>query len=249
VRRWVFTLLAVAVPLSCAGRSDDREDGSGGRATAGRGGATGGSSTGGSGGTSGGSGATGGSGGNAGSAMTGGSGGTSGGSGGTSGGSGGASGGKAGAGGSGIGGTAVCCNAIPTCGFAEREVQSAEACRLIPTCREVSLCCTTIYCEALRPGSGGSSGAAGSGGAAGSEGACDPEAEPDRDYVGKSREACSVIRFACPENTVSFQNDCGCGCEQDESCPDFVDCMPGSDPKPGCSAEERELCPYTVIAS
>jgi hypothetical protein len=228
--------------VACAGRSDDRGEGSGGRSTAGRGGTTGGSSTGGGGGTSGGSGGTagsgkGGAGGSSGSVMTGGSGGTAGG----------ASGGKAGTGGSGMGGTAVCCNAIPTCGIGEREVPSTQDCGLVPMCHEVSLCCTTIYCQVLTPGSGGSSGAAGTAGTGGGAGACNPEAEPDRDYVG-SPAGCMVIRFECPDNTVNFTNDCGCGCEQDESCPDFVDCMPGGDPNPGCSEEERARCPYTEIA-
>jgi hypothetical protein len=181
--------------------------------------------------------------------VSGGSGGASGGAGGAPGGNGGASGatggtggGRAGAGGSGVAGAGVCCNAIPTCGPGEREVSNATDCSLIPMCHEVSLCCTTIHCAVLTPGSGGS------GGAGGGSGACEPESEPDRDYVGESPAACMVIRFECPEHTEMFANDCGCGCEQDASCPDFVDCMPGSEPKPGCSQEERERCPYTVIA-
>jgi hypothetical protein len=253
--------------LACSGTSDD-SGGSGGSPNAGRGGSTGGSSaggSGGSGGTSGGSGgtagaSTGGSAGSGGSAVTGGSGGASGGTtggtgggkagaGGASGGStGGTGGGKAGAGSGGVAGSEACCLAFPTCGPGEREVQSEADCALIPMCHAVSLCCSTIYCAVLTPGSGGSSGAAGSGGKGGGSAECDPESEHDRDYIGESPAECAVILYACPDHTTAFGNECGCGCEQEESCPEFVDCMPGGNPNPGCSTEERERCPYTDVA-
>jgi hypothetical protein len=227
----VVALLGGAV--ACSGSSDDGgSGGSGGTGKAGSG-AVAGTDT------------TGGTGGSGGSALTGGAGGASGGTAGT------APGGRGGSGGSGVAGTGVCCNAFPTCGPDEREVPTAADCARLPMCHEVSLCCSTIYCSVLTPGSGGSGGAggaSGTGGAAGASGACNPEMEPDRNYVGESRAECMVVRFQCPEYTTMFSNDCGCGCEQDASCPDFVDCMPGSDPKPGCSEEERARCPYTDIA-
>ena len=42
--------------------------------------------------------------------------------------------------------------------------------------------------------------------------ACDPDNEPWNDYKG-TPATCEVIRYSCPSGTKSFQNDCGCGCE------------------------------------
>ena len=77
---------------------------------------------------------------------------------------------------------------------------------------------------------------------------CDPDAEYNRHYVGESREICMQIRFACPENTTMFSNDCGCGCEQDSECPEWINCMPGPQVAP-CNASEIQVeCPYSEIA-
>lgn len=75
--------------------------------------------------------------------------------------------------------------------------------------------------------------------------ACDPSKEWWRDYVATDPAQCAVIDFACPENTVGFSNECGCGCEQSAACPEYFDCMP---PSP-CDIEKIEAeCPYSVIA-
>lgn len=42
--------------------------------------------------------------------------------------------------------------------------------------------------------------------------ACDPDNEPYRDYKG-TPSSCELIRYSCSSGTKSFQNDCGCGCE------------------------------------
>ena len=42
--------------------------------------------------------------------------------------------------------------------------------------------------------------------------ACDPNNELWRDYKG-TPTSCQVIRYSCPAGAKSFQNDCGCGCE------------------------------------
>jgi len=42
---------------------------------------------------------------------------------------------------------------------------------------------------------------------------CNPEAEPWRRYLG-TPTTCMTIRYACGTNERSFQNACGCGCEQ-----------------------------------
>ncbi len=74
--------------------------------------------------------------------------------------------------------------------------------------------------------------------------ACDPSKEWYRHYVGSSPEQCAVIDFACPANTTGFANDCGCGCEQAATCPQWFDCMP---PKPCDEASIKAACPYSGI--
>jgi hypothetical protein len=41
---------------------------------------------------------------------------------------------------------------------------------------------------------------------------CNPNNEPWRSYIGTPQQ-CMVIRYTCPANRRSFQNACGCGCE------------------------------------
>ncbi len=74
---------------------------------------------------------------------------------------------------------------------------------------------------------------------------CDPGQEWYRDYVSKSPKECATISYACPENTTAFSNACGCGCEQDPSCPQWFDCMPPA----GCNVPQiKKQCPYSGIA-
>jgi len=74
---------------------------------------------------------------------------------------------------------------------------------------------------------------------------CDPEKEWYRDYVSTDPMTCAVIDFACPPNTTGFENACGCGCEQDPSCPQYFDCMPPA----MCDFEAlKEQCPYSGFA-
>jgi hypothetical protein len=76
--------------------------------------------------------------------------------------------------------------------------------------------------------------------------ACDPVAEAHRrNYVGLGTQ-CSFIRYACKAPTTSFSNACGCGCEQDPSCPDWINCMP-SPGAPPC-ADLQAKCPYSGVA-
>lgn len=76
---------------------------------------------------------------------------------------------------------------------------------------------------------------------------CDPSSEWDRHYVGTSAEQCAVIKFTCPANTGYFQNECGCGCIQDEACPEWLNCMPPMPPGQTC-AELQAQCPYSGVA-
>src|SRR3989344_5991504 len=38
-----------------------------------------------------------------------------------------------------------------------------------------------------------------------------------KNYVGKSLDECSRIRFICEENSEYFSDDCGCGCVEKET--------------------------------
>ncbi len=69
--------------------------------------------------------------------------------------------------------------------------------------------------------------------------------EPGKHYVGKSAAQCAVMDFACGPNTSYFANQCGCGCQQDPSCPERYDCMDGSPP---CDPAELARCPLTPVA-
>lgn len=42
---------------------------------------------------------------------------------------------------------------------------------------------------------------------------CDYEADPHKNYIGRSSDECAVIRFVCAEGWAYFADDCGCGCE------------------------------------
>jgi hypothetical protein len=70
---------------------------------------------------------------------------------------------------------------------------------------------------------------------------CDPAQEWWRFYVAFSPAECAVIDYACPPNTIGFQNECGCGCEQDASCPKIIDCKGPTD----CN-ELVDKCPYSM---
>ncbi|MBK7580046.1 MAG: hypothetical protein IPI67_07540 [Myxococcales bacterium] len=72
---------------------------------------------------------------------------------------------------------------------------------------------------------------------------CDPAKEWWKKYVATDPKTCMVIDFACPPSTKGFENQCGCGCEQDPSCPQFIDCMPPSD----CTDLVKK-CPYSGVA-
>ena len=78
---------------------------------------------------------------------------------------------------------------------------------------------------------------------------CNPQTETRRrEYIGKSSAECATIRFTCPDNTTPFTNTCGCGCEQDPSCPDWFDCQPSPGVPPCDTASIKVNCPYSGIA-
>jgi len=73
--------------------------------------------------------------------------------------------------------------------------------------------------------------------------ACNPASEWWRNYVATDPAKCALIDYVCPENTQSFSNSCGCGCQQDPNCPKVIDCMPPAD----CTAAKKK-CPYSGVA-
>ena len=123
------------------------------------------------------------------------------------------------------------CLALPVCDAGDEQVQ--DGCPSGRECYERTMCGSTILCAHSVDADAG---------------ACGLD-ETNRRYVGKSPEECASIRFDCQVNTTGFWNECGCGCEQDPSCPAFVDCMPTftppyppMDPFFGDSA----TCPFTL---
>jgi hypothetical protein len=67
---------------------------------------------------------------------------------------------------------------------------------------------------------------------------CNPAAEWWRRYAGTSPRQCALIDYSCPAFTKMFGNDCGCGCEQAEHCPQYQSC-----PHP----ENCSQCPFSGI--
>jgi hypothetical protein len=75
--------------------------------------------------------------------------------------------------------------------------------------------------------------------------ACDPEKEWWNHYVATDPAQCAVIDYGCPMSTSGFENDCGCGCTQDPSCPQSFDCQPPAT----CDVPALQaMCPYSTIA-
>ncbi|AGP35915.1 hypothetical protein BE04_14910 [Sorangium cellulosum] len=73
---------------------------------------------------------------------------------------------------------------------------------------------------------------------------CDPSREWWRQYVSTSPEECAAIDFACTGSLTYVSNECGCGCEQDPSCPPSFDCKAPE----ACDLDEiQQRCPYSTI--
>lgn len=151
----------------------------------------------------------------------------------------------------------VQCTAVPVCDAGDAEITGE--CPPDLSCYTRSLCGSTIRCRHSDFGAGGSSGSAGgtgvggsvggSAGAGGSAGSCSPTEEYNRNYVSLSPAECTLIFYGCAPPTKMFSNACGCGCEQSASCPEWVNCEPGSTPRDAlCTVAPDDPCPYTVRA-
>ena len=75
---------------------------------------------------------------------------------------------------------------------------------------------------------------------------CNPSTEWSKKYLSTDPKTCAAADFACPTNTKLFGNDCGCGCQQDPYCPEWIDCMPG--PQTTSCADQMAKCPYSKVA-
>jgi hypothetical protein len=75
--------------------------------------------------------------------------------------------------------------------------------------------------------------------------ACDPATEWYRQYKYTDLATCAVVKFYCQPYTVYFANSCGCGCEQDASCPEVIDCEP---PPTQTCLDLQKKCPYSKVA-
>jgi hypothetical protein len=77
---------------------------------------------------------------------------------------------------------------------------------------------------------------------------CSPEKEPYRQYAGTSPDACKTIDFACSSDTTMFSNECGCGCEQSDECPNSFDCSPaGMANMLSCDRTLMQRCPFSTV--
>jgi hypothetical protein len=74
---------------------------------------------------------------------------------------------------------------------------------------------------------------------------CDPAKEWWRKYVSTDVEECKVLKYYCQPYTWYFSNACGCGCEQSDECPEWINCMP---PAPQSCTDLKKKCPYSKVA-
>jgi hypothetical protein len=118
------------------------------------------------------------------------------------------------------------CDAYPACDAGDQEITGA--CPSGQACYSRSLCGNTILC--MHPTA-----------------ACDPNTDLNRKYVSTNTAQCQYLDYLCPANTKMFSNACGCGCEQDPTCPRYIDCKPGPGTRP-LMCSDATLCPYTLRA-
>ena len=189
-------------------------------------------------------------------------------------GGGGAGGQKPATGGAGAAGSGGCCNGMPVCSNGDQEIPGQDSCPAGAECYSMSMCCSTIWCAkptaqctAVPTCDSGDTQVQGTCPASAScyqrtvcgttiscvkstADTCNPTNEYNRHYFATSSDSCQVVKFACPANTTAFFNSCGCGCEQDASCPQYVDCMPGPGTQdPLCATTGgQDRCPYTTRA-
>ena len=76
--------------------------------------------------------------------------------------------------------------------------------------------------------------------------ACDPLGEQSyRSYLAYISDC--ATDYPCASGATKFENECGCGCEQSEMCPDEFDCTPSGTMNGLCDPTLRALCPITPV--
>jgi hypothetical protein len=141
-------------------------------------------------------------------------------------------------------GTGGCCLALPYCSPGERQIDSPQGCAPEDVgCRPVSACCSTIWCHKVPTIVDGG----GPVDAAPDARTCSDPPPKGVHYLGMGN--CAAIDYICPKGVSYYKDACGCGCRQDVTCPDYIDCEPtgSSVPRdPRCS--DQSVCPYTIRA-
>ncbi|HKO52105.1 MAG TPA: hypothetical protein VJV79_30555 [Polyangiaceae bacterium] len=115
------------------------------------------------------------------------------------------------------------CTEKPSC---DPEQMTVPACLSWGICETRAACGKRILCETLQPDGTG----------------CQPGLQKDRVFAAFAVE-CPTLSIHCPKGSSPFADECGCGCEQPEACPDSVNCQPGSGSQSElCTSTE---CPFT----
>lgn len=150
--------------------------------------------------------------------------------------------GGTGSGGTGVGGVGGTCLVVPSCNDGEFEVPGPDSCNPAGACHPATMCGRTIWCtsepacnalptcdagDTLLDGPCPPDGSCYSRSVCGTTiyclDHCNPETEHNRLYVFDECAPGDMWTCSSP-NTTSFVNECGCGCEQDESCPPVFYC-------------------------
>jgi len=73
---------------------------------------------------------------------------------------------------------------------------------------------------------------------------CNPEDEWWRQYMSDDPDECALLDYECPGSSYDFKSECGCGCEQPDSCRKSFDCSaPDS-----CDIDTlAHKCPFSEI--
>lgn len=119
--------------------------------------------------------------------------------------------------------TAVACFACTYAGigrFAGTTFPSTDGCNSCQCAADGSVACTDKACG------------------------CSADKPWNKQYAGSSPEQCALIDYECGASTKPFSDGCGCGCEQDASCAEWIDCSPGTT---SC-ASMKQKCPLSQIA-
>ncbi len=118
-------------------------------------------------------------------------------------------------------------------------ISGPEACPQGYTCAEFSSCEGPFWCV-LVPECEGDECAV--------REACNRDEDHNLRYAHRLVALCEGLTLECPENTSQFLNECGCGCQQDESCPAFVNCSPSAEGDRDPMCDDRSICPLTSRA-